>query len=91
MVYAKVYLTVPGELDRQYMGLYTAVEDVGSTFLSGTSIRPRECCSSPRACGFPYLGEDFSAYKDRFAPKDDVSPKQGERLVVLARLVNQGG
>ena len=88
--FAKVFLTVPGKLDHEYAGLYTAVEQVDDEFLkehfgnkSGLLLKPE------RVNGLPYLGEEWPTYERQFELKSSVKPKEAKRFIGLARLVNQ--
>jgi spore coat protein H len=88
--FARVFLTVPGEYERAYAGLYTVVEQVDGKFLkahfggkSGLLLKPE------RVQGLPYLGEDWQAYERQFEEKSNVKPKEAKRFIAFARLVNQ--
>lgn len=91
--FAKLYLTIPGKYDKQYIGLYTMVEQVDETFLlrnlgndSGLLLKPE------RVMGLQYFGADWSAYNDLYDPKSGHKGKQGDRakqrLIEFTKLVN---
>src|SRR5262249_29679006 len=40
--------------------------------------------------GLEYLGDDWARYKERYKPKHDPSPKEAQRLIDFAKLVNRG-
>jgi hypothetical protein len=89
--FARVFITVPGQLDREYAGLYTAVEQVDGTFLkdrlgekSGLLLKPE------RVNGLPYLGENWQAYERQFEEKSGVKPKESRRFIAFTKLVNLG-
>ncbi len=87
--YARVFLTVPGTQQRQYLGLYELVEDVDDDFLlrsfgskNGALLKP----STPRP--FTYLGEDWKAYEQSYEPKSKMTPAQQRRIIELCKLVS---
>jgi len=87
--YARVYVTVPGKFDRQYLGLYELVEDVDKHFLEenlgtkdGALLKP----STPRP--FTFMGDDWRAYEQPYEPKDDLTPAQRTRILDFCRLVS---
>jgi spore coat protein H len=66
--FAEVALTVPGKYDKEYLGLYTLVEQVDGNFLKdrfrtdkGLLLRPE------RLRGIDYLGEDWEKYNYRYS------------------------
>lgn len=88
--FAEVTLTVPGKYDKEYLGLYTLVEDVDRTFLK-THFKSAKglLCKPEGVRGIEYLGEDWNAYKSRYQAKHDPAEKDGRRLIDFARLVNR--
>src|SRR5207302_2690291 len=63
--FAEVTLTVPGQHDREYVGLYTLIEQVGGPFLKdhfkgagGLLLKPEGLQG-----GLAYLGEDWKPYE----------------------------
>ncbi len=94
--YAKVYLTVPGKHEREYLGLYTLVEYVDEEFLAkhfgngdGLLLKPEGAQG-----GVPYLGESWDKYKERYDAKSGDNGKKGEKnqrhLIEFTKLVNNG-
>ena len=86
--YAKVSVTVPGQYDKKYFGLYSIVEDVDSHFAEdrfgskeGALFKPvtREL--------FGYLGEDWSEYSQSYDPKSDPSDSEEQRVKDFSKLV----
>jgi hypothetical protein len=68
--YAQVYLTVPNRFEREFVGLYTAIEQIDKTFAKdrfktgdGLLLKPE------RLMGLPHFGDDWSAYVERYQPK----------------------
>jgi spore coat protein H len=92
--YAKVYLTVTGKHNREYLGLYTLVEYVDEEFLrkhfgngDGLLLKPEGLQG-----GVQYLGEDWDKYKERYdaksGEKGEPGKKARQRLIEFAKLVN---
>jgi hypothetical protein len=89
--YARVYLTVAGKYDRQYVGLYSVVEDIDNTFAQdrfetrdGAIFKP----STPSL--FTYLGDDWAKYNQIYDPKTELTEKQQQRVIDFAKLVTRG-
>lgn len=88
--YAKLFLTVPGQHDRALVGLFTVIEPVDKVFLADRFGKANGMLLKPeRAQGFPHLGDDWSAYKDRYHPKDDPKPKEARRLIEFTKLIHK--
>lgn len=90
--FAEVTLTVPGKYDREYLGLYTFVEQVDKTFLKQHFKSGKGLLMKPeRMRGIDYFGEDWERYKERYLPKDEPTPAEAKRVIDFARLVNKSG
>lgn len=88
--YAKLFLTVPGLHDRVLVGLFTVIEPVDKVFLADRFGKGKGMLLKPeRAQGFPYLGDDWAAYKDRYHPKDEPKPKESRQLIEFAKLIHK--
>lgn len=88
--YAVVTLTVTGKYDKEFLGLYTMIEQVDKTFLKDRFKNNKGVLMKPeRLRGLEYLGDDWDRYKDRYQPKHDPSKKEGQRVIDFARLVNK--
>lgn len=89
--FAEVWLTVPGRYNREYLGLYTLVEQVDKAFLKAHFGRGGGLLLKPEGIrGLPYLGEDIEAYKGPYNQRGGGDDQQSwKRLIELARLVNQ--
>ena len=88
--FAEVTLTVPGKHDKEYLGLYTVVEDVDARFFGeqfgsddGLAMKPF------RVRGIDDLGENWEAYKGQYRPQRDATPDEQKRVIEFARLVNK--
>jgi spore coat protein H len=87
--YARVFVTVPGRFDRQYLGLYSLVENVDRTFLEqhvgtgeGALLKP----STQRL--FEDLGDEWKPYNQPYEPKSKPTPAQERRIIDLCKLVS---
>ena len=88
--FARLYLTVPGQHERQYVGLYTLVEQVDERFLKDRFGTKKGLLLKPeRIGGLEYLGEDWAPYERRYEPKTNVSAEEARRLIDFTRLVQQ--
>ncbi len=88
--FAEVWLTVPGRLERFYLGLYTVVEDVDAAFFerhlgSGTGLVMKPLLVRQ----MDYLGESWSAYEARYRPTRQATESEQRRMIEFARLVHQ--
>jgi spore coat protein H len=90
--YAEVTLTVPGKYDRETVGVFTLIEQVDKkSYLKahfgdgkGLLVKPENLR------GLDYLGESWDRYETSYRPKNEGSPKEQQRLIDFARLVNKG-
>lgn len=88
--FARVYLTIPGRITKQHLGLYTLVEVVEGDFLKRTLGTKKGLLLKPEMMrGVPYLGDDWDNYVDRYAPKGKVEPKDAERFIEFVKFVRQ--
>lgn len=86
--FARVYLTITGSRSNELLGLYTLVEPVEDEFLKrqfgskkGLLLKPE----GPRS--LDYLGEDWSAYQSRYAPKTEAPTAEARRFIELTKLI----
>jgi spore coat protein H len=86
--YARMYLTIPGKYDRQYLGLYTIVEPVNKLFLrthfgsdKGLLLKPE------RAANLPMLGNDWDSYKAQYDPKTEGTPFTQRKFIDLLDVI----
>lgn len=87
--FAHVTITVPGKYDKEYLGLYTLIEQVDREFLrdrfehsGGLRLKP-EGVRSPE-----YLGDAWSRYEGIYRPKRTASPAESQRVMNFARFVS---
>lgn len=94
--YAKVFLTVAGKYEREYLGLYTLVEFVDEAFLHQHFGNSEGLLLKPEGMqgGVQYLGENWDRYKERYDAKTGDKGEQGRKgrqhLIQFANLVNNG-
>jgi spore coat protein H len=87
--FIRLYLTVPGQLDRRYLGLYTAVEQVDDTFIRAWMGNAPGFLMKPEFTrGLSYLGEEWPLYREMFVPKSEPSPKDAGRMIDFVRLLD---
>ena len=84
-----LFRSVPGKFDRQFIGLYTLVEQVDKTFLKRHFGSSKGLLLKPEGIqGLPYLGADWQPYEEFYRPKSDATEAQKQRLIDLTRLIN---
>ncbi len=87
--FAEVTLTVPGKYDREYLGLYTVVEDVDAKFLADRFGSDKGLAMKPfRVRGVDFLGESWAAYKGPYQPRRDATEDEQQRVIAFAKLIN---
>jgi putative membrane-bound dehydrogenase-like protein len=88
--FAEVTLTVPGKHDKEYLGLYTVVENVDAKFLADRFGSDTGLAMKPfRVRGIDSLGEDWDRYKGQYQPQRDATKDEARRVIEFAKLVNQ--
>lgn len=86
--FALVYLTVEGLHDRQFVGLYTMVEEVDKDFLKMHYGTSKGLLLKPEGIrDLPYLGEKAADY-GRYEAKTEAPAKQWTRLFDFLRLLH---
>ena len=84
--FARVYLTIPGRLTRQHLGLYTVVEPVDRAFLRSRFQTDRGLLLKPDMMrGLAYLGDEWEMYVERYQPKGKVDPADAGRFMEWVR------
>lgn len=87
--FIRLYLTVPGQFDRRYLGLYTAVEQVDDTFIRSWTGDPPGLLMKPEFTrGLSYLGEKWPLYSEMFIPKSAPSPEDERYMIDFVRLLD---
>ncbi len=88
---AEVTLTVPGEHEKAYLGLYTLVERVDLAFLKDRFHTDKGLLVRPQGLrGLDFLGDDWARYRGPYRPLAEPTPEEAKRLIAFVRLVQQG-
>lgn len=86
--YARVYVTVPGKYNKEYLGLYALVENIDDNFTDDRFRSTKGAIFKPVTPElFKDLGNDWASYKQTYDPKDEPSPAEAQRLIDFAKLV----
>jgi spore coat protein H len=84
--YAKVYVTVPGKHEKQYLGLYNLVEDVGGAFVEEHLKASKGALFKPVTPNlFSDMGDDWKSYKQTYDPKGKTSEEQQRRVIEFCK------
>lgn len=87
---AEVRLTVPRKYDKELLGLYTVVEDVGKPFLKDRFGDDKGLLMKPEGLrDLTYQGDDWARYKQSYAPKRDATADEAKRMIAFAKLVDK--
>jgi hypothetical protein len=90
--FARVYLQVGDNKEKEYLGLYTMVEQVDNAYLEGRFGTGKGLLLKPeRSNAFPYLGKSWEDYRSTYVPKTETSPEFENRLMDFTRFVNESG
>jgi len=88
--HALVYLTVAGKYEREYLGLYTLIEEVDSHFLKKHFGNSDGLLLKPAGMrGFAYLGETWEQYRGICSPRGEERPEFCQKVIEFARLIHQ--
>ena len=88
---AEVTLTVPGEHQKAYLGLYTLVEPVDRAFLKDRFGTDKGLLVRPQGLrGLDFLGDDWEKYRGPYRPLAEPTPDEAKRLIEFVRLVQRG-
>jgi putative heme-binding domain-containing protein len=88
---AEVTLTVPGEHEKAYLGLYTLVEPVDRAFLKDRFHTDKGLLLRPQGLrGLDFLGDDWEKYRGPYRPLAEPTPEEARRLIEFVRLVQRG-
>jgi spore coat protein H len=88
--YAQVYLTVEGQREPRYLGLYSISENVDENFFEERYGTKKGAIFKPSTQElFTDWGPDWSAYNQSYDPKTDLTAAQKELVMALGRLVSR--
>lgn len=90
--FAELTLTVPGKYDKELVGTYTLVEQVNKGFLKRYYKDGKGMLLKPEGLqgGLPHLGENWTAYENRYQPEDPPTDEQKKRLIDFTKLIANG-
>jgi spore coat protein H len=87
--YARVFISVPGEHEREYAGLFTVVEQIDQTFFEqrwghkvGVLLKPEGLR------GLPDLGNDWSSYASSYSAKVRAKPRDARRMISFVQFID---
>ncbi len=87
--YSRVYLTVPGEHQEKYVGLYSIVENLDNDFAIHRFGTKKGALFKPVARRvFEDLGDDWNAYRQTYDPKTPLSDEETRQLIAFCKLVS---
>jgi spore coat protein H len=87
--FAEVTLTIDGECDHEFLGLYTLVEEVDKSFLRRHFQTTKGLLFKPEGTqGLEYKGEDRESYA-WFEPKSKPKKSESRRLIETLRLIHK--
>jgi hypothetical protein len=83
-------ITIPGKYDKEFVGVYVLAESIDKTFLKQYFGSAKGLLLKPERVGaIEYLGEEWSAYEQRYQPRNESSKRQQQRLIEFTRLVQK--
>jgi hypothetical protein len=87
--YAQVYLTVDGQREKRYLGLYSISENVDDNFAESRFGTRKGAIFKPSTQSlFTDWGSDWTAYNQSYDPKTDLTDAQKQRVIALGKLVS---
>jgi hypothetical protein len=87
--YARVYLTVDGQSEKRFLGLYSVSENVDENFFEERFGTRKGAILKPSTQDlFTDWGADWSDYDQSYDPKTDLTDAQKARIIELGRLVS---
>ena len=87
--FARVYLTIPGLLEKQNLGLYTLVEVVEGDFLKRSFGSKKGLLVRPESMqGLEYMGDNWDAYPGRYHPKGEPTAEEARQFMEFVRFIH---
>jgi spore coat protein CotH len=88
--FARVFITVPGTYARQYLGVFTVVEQIDRTFFEDRWRRQVGLLVKPANLkGMPYFGENWASYQRQYGSRIQPNPGDAAQFIALVKLLNQ--
>jgi spore coat protein H len=89
--YAQVYLTVEGQSEKRYLGLFSISENVDENFAEDRFGTSKGAIFKPSTQElFTDWGPDWAPYNQAYDPKTELTDAQKQRVIALGRLVSSG-
>ena len=89
--YAKVFVTVPGKFEHQYLGLYSLIEEVDTHFARERFATKQGAIFKPVTPQlFNYLGEHWQSYDQTYDAKTELSDGDKRRVTDFSKLLTDG-
>ena len=83
-----MYVTVTGQQQNKYLGLYSVVENPDEAFFEAHGLPGNGAIFKPVTRSlFSDAGPDWAAYNQAYDPKTKLTDAQKQRVIDLARLV----
>ena len=87
--YAQIYLTVDGQTEKRYLGLYSISENVDENFAEDRFDTRKGAIFKPSTGDlFTDWGPDWAAYNQAYDPKTELTEAQKQRVIALGKLVS---
>ena len=88
--YAQVYLTIEGQGEKRYLGLYSISENVDENFADDRFGTKKGAIFKPSTQDlFTDWGANWAAYNQSYDPKTDLTEAQKQRVMAFGRLVSK--
>jgi hypothetical protein len=87
--YARVFITVPGQYQREYAGLFTVVEQIDQDFFIARWNHKVGLLLKPEGLsGLPDLGKDWNSYAESYSSKIPAKAADAQRFIAFVQFVN---
>ncbi len=87
--FAEMTLTIPGQYEKEHLGIYTIVEQVNKSFLKDRFGSKKGLLMKPEGiASVEYHGDDWRFYAPLYRPDDQPSLAQYMRVMDFANVVN---
>ncbi len=89
--YARVFVTVTGQMERRYMGLYSLIEEVDDHFVQDRFGSKTGALLKPVPLSlFTYLSADWKDYNQTYDPKAELTEAQKARVIEFCKIATSG-
>jgi spore coat protein CotH len=88
--YVRVFVTVPGQYDHEYAGLFTAIEEIDQTFFKDRWGKKVGLLVKPEGLrGMPYLEGDWASYERPYGAKAGSTAAGQSRFIAFVKFLNE--